>query len=81
MAKPASHIIATTFNIDAHSVTEYRYQRYANPAVYAIGDRYFAVCSRKPNHAVGGEWVAHNDQFFAEPAGTTLWVCNAGVAA
>ena len=55
---------------------EARYQptRYARPAIYAIGDAYYATSKTRPTADVGGVWVRHADQFFAERAGTVLWV-------
>ncbi len=71
-------VIAATFSTDVGSVSEQRYQptRYAGPAVYSIGERYFAAFATKPRHAVGREWEKHADQFFAQRAGTVLWVCD-----
>lgn len=74
----ANYIIAASFGWDSRDVSEYRYQRYTSPSVYAIGDRYFAVSKTKPKHKdVGGEWMKHTDQFWAEKNGTTIWVCGA----
>ena len=72
--KRSNTILAETFGWDISEVSEYRYQRYTAPTVYAIGDQYFAVAKDKPKHTVGGEWRQHTDQFFAAPH-TTVWVC------
>jgi len=72
----AKEILAATLGWDIGEVSECRYQRYAAPAVYSIGNQYFAVNKTKPKHDdVGGEWQPHTDQFWAEPDGTTVWVC------
>ncbi len=78
MNKRADHIIAETFGWDYLDVKEYRYQRYTNPAVYSIGDRYFAVHKSKPKHEdVGGPWREHHDQFGARGTDRIVWVCDA----
>jgi hypothetical protein len=80
--KQAHTIIAETLGWDSRELLEYRYQRYASPAVYAIGDRYYAVHRSKPKHEVGGEWRANVDQWAAMRSanadGTprTIWVCD-----
>lgn len=71
----ANHIIAATFYTDAASISEYRYQRYVSPIVYALGEQYFAVSKTKPKHDVAGEWLRHTDQFWAAKANTVLWYC------
>ena len=74
----SDHIIAATFSTDARSVREARYQEgRTSRAIYAIGDRYYATGKTAPTDDVGGSWAAHSDQFFAERAGTVLWVCEA----
>ncbi len=75
--KRANTILAETFGWDASEVSDYRYQRYASPAVYAIGDKYFAVSKVAPRHKVGGVWRKHTDQFFTEEGGSAVWVCDA----
>ena len=69
-------ILGATLCWDYKDVQDCRYQRYVNPAVYSIGDRYFAVHSSKPKHDVGQEWVEHTDQAFARN-GRKIWVCQA----
>jgi hypothetical protein len=76
--KRATTIIAETLGWDVKEVSEYRYQRYTNPAVYSIGDFYLAVHPTKPKHNdVGGEWREHTDQFGARDTMTTIWICDA----
>lgn len=78
MSKRADMVIGETIGWDYKEVQEYRYQRYANPAVYAIGERYFAVHSSKPRHRdVGGEWREYEDQFGARNTNRKIWVCDA----
>jgi hypothetical protein len=75
--KTAPMILAESFGWDYREVSEYRYQRYTNPNVYSIGDRYFAVHHSKPKHSdIGTEWVEYDDQFGARGTGRTIWVCN-----
>lgn len=69
--------LASTLGLDLNELSEYRYQNYASPAVYAIGDKYFAVGQKQPRHAVGGPWRKHRDQFFAERNNTIVWVADA----
>jgi hypothetical protein len=74
----ASAILASTLGWDIREVPEYRYQRYTAPAVYLVGDCYFAVYKTKPKHSdVGADWHPHPDQFWADRAGTTVWVSQA----
>ncbi len=71
-------VIAATMSTDVRDVSDTRYQArdYRSPAVYAIGNRYFAAYATMPRHAVGRNWERHPDQFFAQRAGTVLWVCD-----
>lgn len=76
MAKRADCIIAETLGWDYKDVQECRYQRYMNPAVYSIGDKYFAAHKTKPKHSdIGGEWTEHTDQFGARGTDRKIWVC------
>jgi len=71
-------VIAATFGWESSEVRDYRYQQYTAPAVYAVGNEYFAVSKKMPRHSdIGGTWKPHSDQFFASKEGTTLWVCEA----
>ena len=75
--KRASEVIAETIGYDVKEMSEYRYQRYTRPAVYSIGDRYFAAHPTKPKHNdVGGEWREHSDQFGARGTDSKVWVCD-----
>jgi hypothetical protein len=79
--KRAATIIAESIGFDVAEMAEYRYQRYTAPAVYAIGEKYFAAWPSKPKHQVGGAWVEYADQFGVR--GTTtqvVWVCNASLS-
>lgn len=77
----SDYIIAATFSTDAESVREAVYQpTRTRRLVYAIGDRYYAVSKTVPTDAVGTPWRRHSDQFFAERAGTVLWVCDVRAA-
>lgn len=71
-------IIASTFGWDVSEVSDYRYQRYSAPSVYAVGDKYYAVSKTKPKHKVAGDWKEHGDQFFAGSSKTALWYCSVG---
>lgn len=73
--KRADRIIAETLGWDVSEIKDYRYQRYVNPVVYAIGDQYFAAHKIKPKHDVGQEWVEHTDQFGARDTDRKVWVC------
>jgi hypothetical protein len=78
MKKRADQILAETLGWDWKEVQETRYQKYTRPAVYAIGDRYFAVHTSKPQHSdVGGQWCEHTDQFGARGTDRKVWVCDA----
>jgi len=73
--KHAATMIAESLKLDATDIRESRYQRYANPSVYSVGDRYFAASFSKPKHEVGQEWTPYSDQFGARGTNTTIWVC------
>jgi len=71
-------IIAATFGWDQSEVKDYRYQdTRTSQAIYAVGDRYFAVGKRAPKDVVGGPWRPHADQVFAQRENTILWVSEA----
>jgi hypothetical protein len=74
--KQASTIIAESIGMDARDIREYRYQRYSGPAVYAIGEKYYAASRVRPRHKVGGEWRASPDQFGARGTELRVWVCD-----
>lgn len=72
------HVIAATLGWDAREVSECRYQSTrTKQAIYSIGSRYFAVSPTVPADKVGGDWRENNDQFFAQRAGTVMWVADA----
>lgn len=77
--KRANEILAETLGWDVREVSDYRYQKYTDPVVYSIGDRYFAVHATKPKHEVGKEWVMHTDQFGARGTPRSIWVCEQGI--
>lgn len=58
--RTAPEIIGFHFGWDMRDVSETRYQptRYVNPAIYSMGDSYFAAPSNNatPKHIVGGPW-------------------------
>ena len=76
MAKRANTVIAESLGWDVKDVSECRYQRFVSPAVYSIGDRYFAAHTARPKHDVGGEWREHTDQFGARGTSMIIWVCD-----
>jgi hypothetical protein len=79
-ASPAS-VIAATFSMDSRELAEYRYQATRTAqAVYAVSDRYFTTGATEPKGLLGRSWARHPDQFFAQQAGTVLWVADAGEA-
>lgn len=78
--------IAATCNMDYETDrqfrNEYQYQstRTRKPIFTAGGD-YFCMSETKPTDKVGLDWELHTDQFWAEKAGSKLWVSKAGGAA
>jgi hypothetical protein len=75
--KRASTVIAETLGWDTREMVDCRYQRYTAPAVYSIGERYFAAYPTKPRHSdVGTEWIEHSDQFGARATNMKIWVCH-----
>lgn len=56
--RTAPEIIGFHFGNDMREISAGRYQRYANPAVYVVGNDYYAAPSNKapPKHDVGGPW-------------------------
>lgn len=75
----ANEILAATFGWDVREMRECRYQNFTSPAIYSIGDQYFAVYDKPPKHQVGKAWSEYRDQFFAAPTGRKIWVCKAGL--
>jgi len=77
--RQAATVVAETIGWDVSEVREYQYQpsRLSSPAVFAIGDRYFAVHPTKPRHDLGGEWREHDDQFFTRGTERKVWVLEA----
>jgi hypothetical protein len=68
-------IIGATFGCSSRDVSDLRYQSTRTTrAIYAIGDKYYAVGHDRPTDDVGGPWRRHSDQFFASRYGTILWV-------
>lgn len=69
------NILAESLGFDRRELAEYRYQstRYT-PAVYAVGDEYFTQSAKEPVHVEGISWQKYRDQFWAERAGTCVWV-------
>jgi hypothetical protein len=61
--RTAPEIIGFHFCSDMREISESRYQNYVNPAVYVVGDDYYAAPAdnRPPRHNVGGPW-----ELFAE---------------
>ncbi len=57
--RTAAEIIGFHLCWDMRDVSETRYQRYSNPAIYVIGDDYFAAPANNapPKAAVGMPWV------------------------
>lgn len=83
MAKKMSGaaIIGATFGCDSREISECRYQPTRTPcAVYAISDRYFTVNQHQPVGLLDRTWQQHTDQFWAQQAGTVLWVADASEA-
>ena len=79
MKKRSDVIIAETLGWDFRDVQEHRYQKYVNPIVYALGNRYFAVHKTKPKHSdvSNVEWIEYKDQFGARDTDRKIWVCDA----
>lgn len=62
-------IIAATYSVDVSDVGDH-YQR--EKGVYVMGDDYLTCAKERP--ADGRNWQRHADQFWAEQAGTVLWI-------
>tara|TARA_R110000823_G_scaffold304626_2_gene426334 strand:- start:452 stop:685 length:234 start_codon:yes stop_codon:yes gene_type:complete len=72
------NVVAYSLEMDPSDLSEYRYKSTrTSRSIYAVGDNYYAQGKTKPADAVGGEWEKHLDQYWAEKAGTILWVCSA----
>ena len=80
--KRAAAVIAESIGFDIAEMSECRYKptRYTAPAVYSIGDKYFAAHPTKPRHEVGEPWQRYADQFGARNTNTVVWVSNAGLS-
>jgi hypothetical protein len=82
----APFVIANTLGLELTTSrefnNEYQYQpgRTKKPIYNLGGAEYFCVSKSKPTDAMGGEWVKHTDQFWAQQKATTLWVANANEA-
>ena len=71
-------IAATTgmdYESDRQFKNEYQYQstRTRKP-IFSSGTDYYCMSATKPTDDVEGEWELHKDQFWAEKAGSKLWV-------
>ena len=79
MKKRSDVIIAESLGWDFRDVQNNRYQKYVNPIVYSLGNRYFAVHKSKPGHSdvSNVEWTEYNDQFGARDTNRKIWVCDA----
>lgn len=78
--KHAKTMIAESLNWDVKEVSECRYQKYVNPAVYSIGERYFAASISKPKHDVGTDWFLYDDQFGVRNSNMKIWFCLMGIS-
>jgi len=67
--KSTKTIIAETFGCTSEDVGQ-PYQREMN--VYVVGENYFTCCKKRP--VDNRDWTEFSDQFWAESAGTVLWV-------
>lgn len=52
----------------------YQYGRTGADRIFTDGRDYYAISKRAPKTECGQPWVPHNDQFWAEKLGLTLWV-------
>ena len=72
------NIVAHSLGIDPPELSDCRYKSTRTTrAIYAVGQHYYAQGKTAPTDKVGGDWRRHTDQFWAEKAGTVLWVCDA----
>lgn len=75
----APQVIANTLGLELTTSREFNNEYLYQPGrtkkpLYTVGDDYFCVSKSKPKDDVGGEWVKHRDQFWAEQKNTVLWV-------
>ena len=72
--RAAPEIIGFHFGSDMREISDGRYQRYANPAIYVFGNDYYAAHSNNtpPKHNVGGPW-----QEIAEYYGRKIYCADA----
>jgi hypothetical protein len=74
--KPRS-ALAATINQDLSELEDMRYKpTRTSCAIYADDSHYYAARKTAPKDEVGGPWRKHADQFWAEKAGTVIWVCD-----
>jgi hypothetical protein len=71
--------IAATLGLEyessQHFKSEYQYQSTrTKKQIFTTGGDYFCMSRAKPTDEVGGDWMPHTDQFWAEKAGSKLWI-------
>ena len=70
--------LAGTLGVDTTDLEDMRYKPTRTAcAIYATETHYYAAHKAMPKDQVGKEWKRHPDQFWAEKAGTVIWVCEA----
>ena len=79
----ARSALAGTIGLEISELIESQYQPGRFPrAIYAVGERYYCTGNRPPKpegmqHLSDLAWTKHSDQFWAEKAGTVIWVAKA----
>jgi hypothetical protein len=68
-------IFAETVGMNITDASEYQYQpgHTGKLTIFAIDDEYWTVSKTRPTWS-DLNWQKHSDQFFAERAGTTIWI-------
>lgn len=70
--------LAGTLGCDTSELEDMRYKSTRTTcAIYATETHYYAARKTMPKDQVGKPWRKHTDQFWAEKAGTVIWICDA----
>lgn len=67
--------LAATLGMDSRELSEYRYKdTRTTRAIYCAGGAFWATGKTAPADDVGEKWVKAPEQFWAEKAGTIVWM-------
>lgn len=79
MANETIDVVANTLGWEITTYREFKNEYLYQPTktkkmIFNDGGAYYCVSKTKPTDEVGQEWTPARDQFWAEKAGTILWI-------